>query len=132
MLQLLSLYLNWDKELQFKTASDSEIQTFTDLLLNSLPLLFTLKHLILMLWPGVLELEISNNVWTSRSINWWKCLKNVIKSTLIRRHSKLSIFLSFKRSLHERCCRPCNFLLKRRWMFSNFSIRPSFDGDQTE
>ena len=53
MLQLLSLYLNRDKELQFTTASGREFQTFTDLLLNSLPLLFTLKRLILMLWPRV-------------------------------------------------------------------------------
>ena len=37
MLQLLSLHLNIYKELQFTTASRSEFQIFTDLLLNSLP-----------------------------------------------------------------------------------------------
>ena len=62
MLQLLSLYLNLDKELQFTTASGREFQTFTDLLLNSLPLLYTLKRLILKLWLHVLELEISKDV----------------------------------------------------------------------
>ena len=62
MLQLLSLYQNRDKELQFTTASGSEFQTFTALLLNSLPLLFMLIYLILKLWPRVLELEISKNV----------------------------------------------------------------------
>ena len=61
MLELLSLYLNRDKELQFIRASEREFQTFTDLLLNSLPL-FTLKRLALKLRPRVLELEISKNV----------------------------------------------------------------------
>ena len=43
--------------MQFTTASGSEFQTFTDLLLNALPLLFTRKRLILKLWPRVLKLE---------------------------------------------------------------------------
>ena len=46
MLQLFSLYLNNDKVLQSTTASGSEFQTFTDLLLNSLSLLLMLKRLI--------------------------------------------------------------------------------------
>ena len=61
-LLLLSLYLIRDTELQFATASEREFQTFTDMLLNSLPLLFMIKRFILKLWPGVLELEISKNV----------------------------------------------------------------------
>ena len=57
MVQLLSSYLNRDKELQFTTASGREFQTVTDLLLNLLPLLFTLKRLILKFWSRVLELQ---------------------------------------------------------------------------
>ena len=92
----------------------------------------TLKRLILKLWPRVLKFEITKNWWTSRSINLWNILQNIIKSALIRRHSKISFFKSFNRSLYERCCKPCNLLVKRRWMFSKLSIRPRFDGDQTK
>ena len=112
--RFFSLYLNKDKFLQLTTASGSEFETFTDLLLNFLSLLLTLKRLILKLWPRVLE--IIKKSWTSRSINSWNILMNIIKSALNRRHSELSIFKSL--------------IWRRRYTFWDANSRHAFQASE--